>query len=136
MDDAERVREASSLFGAPPDDEAVRAYLASPTDHLFIAYLDGTPAGFARAHELRRLDGLRPKLILYEIGTAPRYRRRGVGRALVEAAKELGRARNATLMFVITSSRNTAAMRLYASTGGRRLAFDDVILSYYLSPDD
>ena len=130
------MREASSLFGAPPDDDAVRAYLASPTDHLFIAYLAGRPAGFARAHELRRLDGLRPKLMLYEIGTAPRFRRRGVGRALVEAAKELGRARNATLMFVITSSRNTAAMRLYASTGGRRLAFDDAILSYYLSPND
>jgi len=74
--------------------------------------------------------------MLYEIGTAPRFRRRGVGRALVEAAKELGRARNATLMFVITSSRNTAAMRLYTSTGGRRLAFDDAILSYHLSPDD
>ena len=129
------MREASSLFGAPPDDDAVRAYLASPTDHLFIAYLAGRPAGFARAHELRRLDGLRPKLMLYEIGTAPRYRRRGVGRALVEAAKDLGRARNATLMFVITSSRNTAAMRLYAVTGGRRLAFDDTILSYYLSDD-
>ena len=130
------MRDASSLFGAPPDDEAVRAYLASPTDHLFIAYLDGQPAGFARAHDLRRLDGLRPKLLLYEIETAPQFRRRGVGRALVEAAKELGRARHASLMFVITSRGNTAAMRLYASTGGRRLAIDDTILSYDLSGDD
>jgi ribosomal protein S18 acetylase RimI-like enzyme len=130
------VREATSLFGTPPDDAAVRAYLASPTDHLFIAYLDGQPAGFARAHELRRLDGPRPKLMLYEIGTAPRFRRRGVGRALIEAAKALGRARKASLMFAITGSRNTAAMKLYASTGGRRLGFDDVILSYDLSDGD
>jgi ribosomal protein S18 acetylase RimI-like enzyme len=136
VDDAERVREASSLFGAPTDDEAVRAHLASPTDHLFIAYLGSSPAGYARAHELRRLDGLRPKLMLYEIGTAPQFRRRGVGRALIEAAKALGRSRSASLMFAITGSRNTAAMRLYASTGGRRLALDDAILSYDLTDDD
>lgn len=131
--EAELVHAAAALFGHPPDDEAVRTYLASPTDHLFIAYVDDLPAGFARAHELRRLDGPRPKLMLYEISTAPRFRRRGVARALIEAAKELGRERGASLMFAITAMGNTAAMRLYARTGGRRLSFDDAVYSYDLS---
>lgn len=133
--DTERVHAAAALFAHPPDDQAVRAYLASPTDHLFIAYLDGQPAGFARAHDLRRLDGMRPKLLLYEIETAPQFRRRGVGRAMVEAAKECGRVRNAHLMFVITTRGNTAAMRLYASTGGRRSTYDETVLSYDLSAE-
>lgn len=133
--DAGRVQAAATLFTHPPDAEAVRTYLASPTDHLFIAYLDDLPAGYARAHELRRLDGPRPKLMLYEIGTVPRFRRRGVARALIEAVKELGRERRASLMFAITALGNTAAVRLYARTGGRRLSFDDAIYSYDLSAE-
>lgn len=127
------MQAASALFTAAPDPAAVRTYLDSPTDHLFIAYLGDLPAGYARAHELRRLDGPHPKLMLYEIETAPPFRRRGVARALIEAAKELGRKRKASLMFAITAMGNTAAMGLYSHTGGRRLSLDDAVFSYNLA---
>ena len=105
-------------------------YLASADDFLAISYVDGNPAGFARAHRLRRLDGLRPKLMLYEIGTIPRFQRLGVARALVERMIEIAKSIHASKMFVLTDASNEAAMSLYASTGGTRARSNDVLFEY------
>ena len=52
--DAAKVRAATYLFELPPDDAAVQAFLADPRNYLLIAYLEGQPAGFVRAHELQQ----------------------------------------------------------------------------------
>lgn len=130
--DVERVLDAADLFDRAPDQEAVARFLAREDLHLLMAYLDDEAAGFALAHELPRLDGPRPKLLLYEIATAPRFRRRGVGRKLIEAMKEVGRSRGARSMFVVTEQSNTAAMALYAATGAVRKVMDEAVLEYRL----
>lgn len=131
-DDLERVLGSAELFERPLDEEAVARFLGRDDHHLLIAYLDGTAAGFALAHELPRLDGAKPKLLLYEIGTAPRARRRGVGRILIESMKQLGRRRGARSMFVITEESNAAAAGLYVATGAVRRAPDERVFEYPL----
>jgi len=127
-----RVLEAAGLFDRPPQRQAVRDFLGREGHHLLIAYLEGEAAGFALAHELPRLDGPGIKLLLYEIGTAPRFRRRGVARALVEALRDLARGREAISMFAITEEGNRAAMALYASTGAVRPSADEAVVRWRL----
>jgi GNAT superfamily N-acetyltransferase len=130
--DEAAVLAAAHLFDDPPVWEAVADLLASPSDHLLMAFVDGQPAGFALAHELRRTDGLPRELFLYEIGTDEAFQRRGVARALIEALKTLGRTRTAHLMFVLTHDSTPAAVALYAATGGVREGEDVVLFDYRL----
>ncbi len=127
-----RVLTAGHLFDRPPDPAAVADFLGRPDHHFLLASMDGEPAGFALVHELPRIDGPRPKLLLYEIGTARAYRRRGVGRALIEAVKELGRAHHARCVFAIADEENGAALALYASTGAVRPSPSEAVVEYEL----
>ncbi len=131
-DEADLARVAP-LFDRPPRAEAMRAFLADPRSYLLVAYVDAEPAGFVRGHELSQLDTPRPQMLLYEIGVADAFRRRGVARRLIAELEALCRAIDAEEMFVITNSSNHAAMELYRSTGGRREAEDDVVFVYAFS---
>ena len=128
----DRVLKAADLFDRLPQDTAVREFLERQDHHLLMAYLDGEAAGFALLHELPRLDGERPKILLYEIGTAPRFRRRGVARSLIEAVKELARRRGASSVFAITAEGNRGAMALYMATGAVRKSSDEAVVEYRL----
>jgi ribosomal protein S18 acetylase RimI-like enzyme len=57
-------------------------------------------------------------MFLYEAGVLAQYRRRGLGRALVEELKRLARESDCRKMFVPTQASNEAAMALYRSAGG------------------
>ncbi len=127
--DERRVLDASHLFDRPPDEQATRAYLADERSYLLLAYADdGAAAGFVRGSELRRLDGPERQMLLYEIGVEPEYQRRGVGTALIRALERICRDRGFAEMFVFTNRSNTAAMRLYTSTGAHAEADDEQML--------
>ncbi len=128
--DEAQVAQATPLFDHAPHAAAVRAFLADPSCYLLVANVDAQPAGFVRAHELRRLEALRPQVLLYAIGVAPGFRRRGVGRGLLEALKTICRARGAAELFVITNAGKAPAMAQYQATGGQREAADDVVFVY------
>jgi GNAT superfamily N-acetyltransferase len=97
----------------PSDEEAARV-LALDGVHIWIAEVDRELAGFAYAHELQRIDG-DTMVFLYELEVDERFRRRGLGRTLVEQAKALAAGRRA---FVLTGLDNEAGQRTYASVGG------------------
>jgi ribosomal protein S18 acetylase RimI-like enzyme len=113
----------------PRIDVAAR-FLSVETNHLLVAFAGDEPVGFLLAYELLRRHGDEPKMHLYEIGVREDYRRRGIGRSLIERFAELCRQRGARRAFVITDGSNPAAIALYASTGGVRRRNDDVIFHY------
>ncbi len=113
------------------DPDAIRQFLDSPMDHVVLAEIDGELAGIAMAHELRRLDRMRGELFLYSIDTVERFQRRGVARAMIEELRRIGRDLGLPEMFVLTNESNSAAMALYANTGGKREG-DDVVMFDYL----
>jgi ribosomal protein S18 acetylase RimI-like enzyme len=124
--DEHLVVEAGHLFDRPPDEQALRAYLADERNYLLLAYLDdGTVAGFVRGTELGRLDGPERQMFLYEIDVAPEHQRRGVGTALIRALERICQDEGFAEMFVFTNRSNTAAMGLYASTGAHTESDDE-----------
>ncbi len=108
---------APDVFDGPVDPRWVAEFLADERHHLAVALDGGLVVGMASAvHYVHPDKG--PELWINEVGVAPAHRSRGVGRALLEALFERGRARGCTEAWVLTEEENTAARRLYARAGG------------------
>jgi len=102
------------LTGLRPIDDVLASHQASGefTPELWqLACIAGAPAGCVL---LAPLSGSRLVDLVY-MGVTPRFRRRGVGRLLLQRALELSRARQANGLTVVVDHRNMAARRLYES---------------------
>ncbi len=116
---AEDVGEALALdhlLDGPAREDATRRFLASPTHHLLVAYVDGHPAGFVSGVELTHPDK-GTEMFLYELGVDDAFRRRGIGRQLTEALATLARERGCYGMWVGTEPDNVAALATYRAAG-------------------
>jgi GNAT superfamily N-acetyltransferase len=113
--------ELDALFdeGMSWDAEQGQQFLAHPDTLLLVARWDGKACGFLSAYRLQRFDRRRAEVLLYEIGVEEPFRRRGVGRALVEEAKRWAAGVGADELWVLTEDDNAPARALYAATGGR-----------------
>jgi ribosomal protein S18 acetylase RimI-like enzyme len=58
------------------------------------------------------------ELWINEVGVAPSHHRRGLGRQVVDALLDVGRAHRCRSAWVLTDRTNTAALALYRSAGG------------------
>ena len=65
--------------------EAAQAYLSDPNVLHWIAEAPGVIMGHMYCHVLRRRAGDSTELLLYEIGVRSGYRRKKIGKALVDA---------------------------------------------------
>ena len=115
-DDAAVVA-AGHLFDRPPDAGATMRFLAEPGHHLLVAYdTDERPVGFVTGVEMTHPDK-GTEMFLYELGVDEPARRRGFGRALVEALAALARERGCYGMWVLTDDDNVAALATYRGAG-------------------
>jgi len=112
------------------DKNYYQQFLANPKNYLFVAFENEKPVGLALAYELERVDRNRNMLFFYEIGVDAKYRRKGIGTALIAELKKVCRKKKLLEMFVITNASNLPAMKLYQSTGGKREDLDDVVFVY------
>jgi ribosomal protein S18 acetylase RimI-like enzyme len=115
-DDA-KVTAAAALFDEAPRADAIARFLAEPTHHIFVAYEDGEPAGFVTGVEMTHPDK-GTEMFLYELAVDERFRRRGIGRALVAALADRAHAGGCYGMWVLTDRTNTAACATYVSAHG------------------
>jgi ribosomal protein S18 acetylase RimI-like enzyme len=129
-DDVDAVVAAEHLFDGPAVPEATRRFLAEPTSHLCVAYEGGAPAGFVSGVELTHPDK-GTELFLYELGVDERFRRRGIGTALVRALAQRGRERGCDGMWVLTDRPNGAALATYRAAGAVEES-DQVMLGWEL----
>jgi ribosomal protein S18 acetylase RimI-like enzyme len=81
--DKEGVKAASHLFDHPAEDAATERFLADPGHHLLIAYEGDHPVGFVSGVEVTHPDKF-TEMFLYELAVAKPFRRRGIGRELVD----------------------------------------------------
>jgi ribosomal protein S18 acetylase RimI-like enzyme len=112
------------------DDDA-RAFLEDPASVGIVGTVDGAPVGYLVAYLVRRIDG-RSMLIVYDVGVAAAARRRGVGRAMIDAALDFARLSRCSKAWVITDHGNEAAMALYRETGAGHSGDDDAVMSWTL----
>lgn len=106
------------------------ALLADPAVRFLVAFEEGVPAGFVFAYVLPRRRLPRRSLLLYEIDVAEPYRRRGIGRALMDAVEAEARAAGCDEGWVLTDADNGAALALYAAAGGIRSEGEVVMLDF------
>ena len=106
------VKAASHLFDSPADDAATDRFLIEDGHHLLIAYEGGRPVGFVSGVEVTHPDK-GTEMFLYELAVDERFRRRGIGRELVDRLAALSRERGCYGMWVITDQKNTAALATY-----------------------
>jgi ribosomal protein S18 acetylase RimI-like enzyme len=113
------VAAAQHLFDGPSDAAATARFLADPGHHLLVAYdVDERPIGFVSGVEMTHPDK-GTEMFLYELAVWEPARRRGVGRALVEALAKRARERGCYGMFVFTDDDNAAALATYDRAGAR-----------------
>jgi ribosomal-protein-alanine N-acetyltransferase len=110
----------------PWDAAALERILALPGGFGYVAWREGAPAGFTLA---RDLGG---EVEVLSVGVLPGWRRRGIGRALLDAVVAEAQRRCAGSLVLEVATENDAARELYAACGfvqvGRRPR-------YYRRPD-
>jgi ribosomal protein S18 acetylase RimI-like enzyme len=117
--DEPRLQELCSQFkDRVPSEEEASALLAHEDIYVWVAEVNGELAGFAYAYVLSRIDG-DTSVFLYELEVDERFRRQGLGRALVDQARALAERVGALKMWVETDYDNEAAKHTYAAAGGK-----------------
>ncbi|MER6382047.1 GNAT family N-acetyltransferase [Streptomyces sp. NPDC001250] len=109
---------AEHLFDNPARSAWAERFLAAAGHHLLLAYADGGPVGFVSGVETVHPDK-GTEMFLYELAVDEPYRRRGIGRALVERLAALARERGCYGMWVGVDTGNDAALAAYRSAGGK-----------------
>jgi ribosomal protein S18 acetylase RimI-like enzyme len=116
--DGAAVIGAADLFDEPPNPAAVTDYLRDERNVFLLASEGARAVGFLRGTGLVQLKNERKQMFLYEIAVAEEFRRRGIGRQLIERLLEYCRLRGFEEVFVFTDPGNEAAVQMYRSTGG------------------
>ncbi len=110
--------------------EYVSAMLCRADFHVIAAFADNSLIGGLTAYEMKMFKGETTEMFLYEIEVRESYRRRGIGKKLIEALQKICAEKGIVQMFVGTEKDNLAARRLYLSTDG--IADEDSIwFNYY-----
>lgn len=94
-------------------------FLADPYTLLFIAEEDGHAVGWLWGYEVVQPDGAR-MMVIHQIEVDKPARRRGHGRALVDAALAVARARGHGEVVVPAGPGDPGARALFAGSGARQ----------------
>jgi ribosomal protein S18 acetylase RimI-like enzyme len=134
-DEAILTNVAPEVFDNPLDPRLVAEFLGDERHHLVVAVDQGQVIGFASAVHYVHPDKP-PELWINEVGVAPSHRGRGVGKELMRALLHHGELLGCGEAWVLTDRSNHAAMRLYASTGGKEARHDQVMFTFFLDAAD
>lgn len=139
-DDARRVAPLFDayrrFYGRPADPARARHFLAARLQGgesvVFFAEAGGDPLGFVQLYPSFDSVDAASVWILHDLFVDPRGRRRGIGRALMEAARGLAVETGAAGLSLATASDNVVAQALYEDLGYRR---DERFFHYFLPVD-
>lgn len=117
-----RLNEDFNGIHTASDAMASRLERCIVTERVLLAEIDGLAIGFLSLWVFPIVCATQPYAEISELFVEEGYRRRGVGRALVEEAVEIARLEGATEVKLNTAFRNTAAQQLYYASGFHNLA--------------
>ncbi|WP_456268477.1 GNAT family N-acetyltransferase [Kushneria sp. AK178] len=95
----------------------LRARLERGDSFLLVHDTGRGPDGVVQLYPVFSTVSLSARWLLNDLFVMPGARRRGVGRALLQAAADLARERGVTSLMLRTGTHNHAAKALYASLG-------------------
>jgi ribosomal protein S18 acetylase RimI-like enzyme len=110
---------------APLSDDVKRRLIPALREHAqalaLLAFVDGEPAGIATCFLGFSTFYARPLLNVHDLAVMPVFQRRGIGRALLEAAEAAARARGCCKLTLEVREDNAPARELYRQHGFRDL---------------
>lgn len=104
----------------PPADLAERIEQARGLETVFLSELDGTLEGLLVLRTALPLSSPEEWAEITEVYVRPASRRRGVGRALIEASLEHSRKCGCTELHLLVDPENVTALSFYRAVGFRR----------------
>lgn len=112
--------------GRRPQPGYVAALLGNPAFVALVCVEDGDVVGALAGYELPKFEQARSEFYIYDLGVAPRHRRRGVATALIDAFVAVAGARGGWVVYVQADHGDDAAIALYTKLGVREevLHFD------------
>ena len=126
--DSSAIADLLTQLGYPSSADEVERRLGrlGPADRLFLAELDGEVAGLVGLHVSPAIEYGGDAAKVSALVVDERFRRRGVGEALMRAVEDEARARGCVILFLTTAERREDAHAFYRSIGleetGRRFA--------------
>jgi ribosomal protein S18 acetylase RimI-like enzyme len=127
------VNVAPDVFDNVLDPRLVDEFLSDNRHHLAVAIDEGQVIGFASGVHYVHPDKP-PELWINEVGVAPSHQGHGVGKAVIRALLQHGERLGCGQAWVLTDDANTAAMKLYASLGGKVEPVPSVMFTFTLAP--
>jgi GNAT superfamily N-acetyltransferase len=125
------------FYGRPVDEAKVAAFLGERLRReesvVFMAWTGERAVGFVQLYPAFASLSQARSWILNDLFVAPGARGGGVARALMGAARQLGRDTGAVELFLQTAHDNLSAQRLYRSLGW---TLDEQFRVYTLDPRD
>ena len=109
-------RIAEDVFDEPVRPDRLAAYLADPGHVMLVAVSDGIVIGQCAAIVHRHPDKV-TELYIDEVGVTPAFRRKGIGRAMVERMLAIGKELGCGEAWVGTEPDNLPARGLYERLG-------------------
>lgn len=119
--------QASNLEGAK---EFIKERIENNESVIFLALENNSPAGFVQLYPIFTSVGMNRKWLLNDLYVAEDYRRHGVGKALMNKAKDLAVETRAAGILLETTKDNVKAQALYESLGYEK---EDAVYFYNLS---
>src|ERR1700694_881193 len=114
--DEDRGSAAAHLFDQAPVEAATKHFLARAGHHILIAFEDAAAVGFITGVEMTHPDK-GTEMFIYEMGVDEKFRRRGVGKALIGRLSEVAKGSGCYGMWVLTDDDNAAALAAYRAAG-------------------
>ncbi len=124
---------ATDVFDNPVIPAAATEFLADPRHHIAVAIADGIIVGFASAVCYVHPDKPAPEFWINEVGVAESHQGRGLAKQIMACLLDKARQLGCAEAWVLTEQDNTAARRLYQSTGGIEAANNVVMFEFRLS---
>ena len=125
------LRNTRLFWKGPSTRETVTKFLSNPKNYFLSAEVENIPVGQLLGYLLDHWDGTGSMLFLYTIDVVEQHRRKGIARALITEFKKIKNEMGCSEIFVLTHESNQAAMQLYASMGGIRVAQDEAMFEFH-----
>lgn len=126
------------FYEEAPAPQLCRSYLEARASNfestvLVASHSEDGVVGFTQLYDSFCSVALRPIVYLYDLFVLESMRKQGVGRLLMNAARDYAQHRNAVRLTLETQHSNRSAQRLYESLGYQQ---DNAFLTYHLELTD
>lgn len=132
-DEGVLTKVAPDVFDNEIQSVSAQRFLRNSCHHLVVALDADVVIGFVSGVHHFHPDKSSPELFVNEVGVAPGYQGRGIGKRMLAALFEAGRQAGCTQAWLLTEQENAPAVGLYRAAGGKEELPTPMMFSFSIS---